>query len=195
MMTAIFSMMLLCGILLGALLGRMNEVSQALLEDAQRAVELTLALTGNFCLWSGVMKIAETSGLTQCFARLAAPVTRRLFRGLREGGEAMGAITMNLAANLLGLGNAATPLGIQAMQAMQREERAGGTATDNMALFVAMNTASLQLLPTTTALLRAQAGSKTPLDILPAVWLASAVSVAAGIVCAKLLARKRRRRK
>jgi spore maturation protein A len=193
MMNVIFSMMVLSGILFGALMGRMDAVSAAVLGDAQGAVELVLALAGNFCLWGGVMKVAEASGLTQRFARLASPVTRRLFHGLRADGEAMGAITMNLAANLLGLGNAATPLGIRAMRAMEREEHAGEEATDNMALFVAMNTASLQLLPTTTALLRAQAGSAAPLDILPAVWLASAVSIAAGITCAKLFSHHHRR--
>ena len=111
----------------------------------------------------------------------------RLFRGLRPKGEAMGAVSMNLAANLLGLGNAATPLGIRAMQLMQKEQRSGATATNDMALFVVMNTASLQLIPTTTAMLRSAAGSATPLDILPAVWLASLCSITVGITVAKIL--------
>ena len=100
---------------------------------------------------------------------------------------------MNLVANLIGLGNAATPLGITAMKAMEQEEHANGIATDNMVLFVAMNTASLQILPTTTAMLRAAAGSEAPLDILPAVWVASAVSVLSGIVASKLFSDRRKR--
>lgn len=192
MMTAIFCVLVLSGILIGGLTGRMPEVSSAALTEAPRAVELVLTLAGSFCLWGGMMRIAEESGLTRAMAKAACPVTKRLFRGLRAEGAAMGAIAMNLTANLLGLGNAATPLGIAAMREMEREERACGVATDNMALFVAMNTASLQILPTTTAMLRAAAGSKAPLDILPAVWVASAVSVLSAIVTAKLLARLQR---
>jgi len=189
MMTSIFSLMILGGILIAALMGRMEAVSAAALSDAGRAVQLVISLTGNFCLWSGLMQIAQASGLTDRLAAAARPLTRRLFRGLSANGEAMRAITMNLAANLIGLGSAAMPLGIRAMRAMEREERANGIATDNMALFVVMNTASLQLIPTTNALLRAQAGAAQPLDILPAVWLASAVSIVAGVAAAKLLSR------
>ncbi|MBR6736258.1 MAG: spore maturation protein A [Oscillospiraceae bacterium] len=188
-MTAIFSAMILSGVVLAALTGRMDAVSTAALTETTRAVELVISLTGNFCLWGGVMRIAQSSGLTDRIAKLALPVTKRLFKGLRPGGKAMGAVTMNLAANLLGLGNAATPLGIEAMRAMEREENPKGTATDNMVLFVAMNTASLQILPTTTALLRSQAGAKAPLDILPAVWIASTISVFSGIFMAKALSR------
>ncbi|WMJ82817.1 spore maturation protein A [Oscillospiraceae bacterium LTW-04] len=193
MMTAIFCVMLLGGIVFGALTGRMPQVSDALLKESGRAIELILSLAGNFCLWGGIMRIAEESKLTTALAHLASPVTCRLFKGLRPQGKAMRAISMNMVANLLGLGNAATPLGITAMKAMEEEERANGTATDNMVLFVAMNTASLQLLPTTTAMLRSAAGSRAPLDILPAVWVASAVSVLSGIIAAKLLSNRRNR--
>lgn len=189
MMTAIFCAMIAGGILMGALTGRMPQVSAAALTEAGRAVNLTLSLVGTFCLWGGMTRIAEQSGITRALAKAAAPLLRRLFKGLRADGAAMGAVAMNLVANLLGLGNAATPLGIIAMREMQCEERAGSTATDNMALFVAMNTASLQLLPTTTAMLRSAAGAEAPLDILSAVWVASAVSVAVAIAAAKLLAR------
>lgn len=189
MMTAIFSSMILSGVLIAALTGRMEAVSSAALSETQSAVELVIALTGNFCLWGGIMRVAEKSGLTEKLSELVSPVTRRLFSGLRPDGEAMGAVTMNLAANFLGLGNAATPLGIAAMKAMEKEEHPGKSATDNMVLFVAMNTASLQILPTTTALLRAQAGAFAPLDILPAVWIASTVSVLSGIFMAKMLSR------
>lgn len=189
MMTAIFSSMILSGVLIAALTGRMEAVSSAALSETQSAVELVISLTGNFCLWGGIMRVAEKSGLTEKLSELVSPVTRRLFSGLRPDGEAMGAVTMNLAANFLGLGNAATPLGIAAMKAMEKEEHPGKSATDNMVLFVAMNTASLQILPTTTALLRAQAGAFAPLDILPAVWIASGVSVLSGIFMAKMLSR------
>lgn len=194
MMTILFCAMILSGILLGGLTGRMPQVSQAAIEQTGEAVRLTFSLLGNFCLWGGMMRVAETAGLTRAAARFAAPVTRRLFRGINPKGPAMRAITMNLTANLLGLGNAATPLGIAAMKEMKKEERAGDTATNNMALFVVMNTASLQLIPTTTAMLRSAAGCEHPLDILPSVWIASAVSVVCGILAAKLLSKRRSKR-
>ena len=134
------------------------------------------------------MKIAQESGLTELLSRLLSPVTKRLFKGLRPNGEAVNAITMNLIANFLGLGNAATPLGIRAMCEMAKEQRADGAATNDMAMFVVVNTASIQLIPATTAMLRMQAGSAAPLDILPATWIASVGSVAVGIVMAGLLA-------
>lgn len=187
-MNWIFAGMILSGVVIGGLCGRMDQVSAAAIAEAGNAVQLVISLTGTICFWGGMMEIARQAGLTDRLARLAAPLTRRLFPGLRPDGEAMGAISMNLAANLLGLGNAATPLGMAAMKAMEKEEHANGVATDNMALFVAMNTASLQLLPTTTAMLRSAAGAAAPLDILPAVWVASTVSVCSGIFGAKLLA-------
>jgi len=187
MMNKIFTFMLLCGIASGAVLGRMDQVSSALLGQCQKAVELSLSLMGSFCLWGGLMAVAQKAGLTKLLAAAFSPVLSRLFKELKADGAAMGAISLNLSANLLGLGNAATPLGIAAMKEMKREQRSGDKATDCMALFVVMNTASLQLIPTTTAVLRAAAGSAAPLDILPAVWAASAVSLAVGITAAKLL--------
>lgn len=186
-MNKIFTFMILCGIAAAAVLDRMGAVSSALLEQCGRAVELTLSLMGSFCLWGGLMAVAKKAGLTQIIAAVFSPVLRRLFYQLDPKGAAMQAISLNLSANLLGLGNAATPLGIEAMKAMQKEQRSGSKATDSMALFVVMNTASLQIIPTTTAAIRAAAGAKAPLDVLPAVWAASAVSLAVGITAAKLL--------
>jgi len=178
--------MMLFGTVTAALLGRMEQVSSALLQQCGKAAELSFSLMGSFCLWGGLMAVAQKAGLSDMLAKAFSPILGRLFGGLKGGGAAMKAISMNIAANLLGLGNAATPLGIAAMKEMQKEEKSADTATDSMALFVVMNTASLQLIPTTTAVLRASAGSKAPLDILPAVWAASLVSVAVGITAAKL---------
>ena len=178
MMNVIFAGIILFSFVFAALTGRMPQLS----------------LTGMLCLWSGLMKIAQESGLTELLSRLLSPVTKRLFKGLRPNGEAVNAITMNLIANFLGLGNAATPLGIRAMCEMAKEQRADGAATNDMAMFVVVNTASIQLIPATTAMLRMQAGSAAPLDILPATWIASVGSVAAGIVMAGLLASLWRKR-
>ena len=193
MMTVLFTGMVVLSVLFGLLTGRMDAVSTAAITSCGKGVELVLSLLGAMCLWSGVMEVARKAGLTELLSRLFSPVTRRLFRGIRPKGKAMEAITMNLAANLLGLGNAATPLGITAMQEMAKEEWSGKVATNNMILFVVLNTASLQVIPTNLILLRTQAGSQNPAELIPAVWLASLASILVGVTAAKLLERMGRR--
>ncbi len=187
MMNYIFGGIILLSFVFSAFNGRLRELSNAALEQAGNAVELTFSLVGVLCLWSGLMKIAQESGLTQALGKALSPITKRLFRGLNPQGEAMQAVCMNMIANFLGLGNAATPLGIRAICAMKKEEHAR-KATDNMITFVVLNTASFQLIPTTIALLRMKNGAEAPFDILPAVWISSAVSVTVAILLAKLLA-------
>ncbi len=184
-MNWIFSGFIALAVLIGAATGRMDEVSGAALSSCGEAVQLVLTLTGSMCLWSGIMKVADKAGLTEKLSRALRPAIGFLFNGMNHTSESAKAITMNLAANLLGLGNAATPLGIAAMRAMAKEERVKGAATNNMVMFVVLNTASLQLIPTTTAILRAAAGSARPLEIAPAVWISSAASVAMGVIAAK----------
>ncbi len=187
MMNYIFFGMILFGIMVALLCGRMEAVSTALLSECGGAVELVLSLTGTMCLWCGLMKVADRAGLTEKISRMLSPLTRLAFPGLDPQGPAMRAISMNISANLLGLGNAATPLGINAMKELAKLSPLQGTATNHMAMFVVLNTAALDLLPTTTGLLRMQAGSAAPFDILPAVWLASSASVVTGVLLAKIL--------
>lgn len=171
----------------------MAALSAAALQGCGDAVQLVISLAGMLCLWCGVMNIAAKAGLTEALARLFRPLTRRLFPALDPAGDAMQAICMNLSANLLGLGNAATPFGLAAMHALQKQNPAPDTATDEMLLFVVLNTASLQLLPTTCAALRQQAGSAAPMEILPAVWLTSLGTISVGLLLAWLPLRRRRR--
>ncbi len=180
MMTWVITAMLLVSILIGLLNGRMEAVSSAAIRGGIDAVQLSITLLGGMCLWSGVMRVAEKAGLTQTFSRILGPITKRLFRGVDPKGKAMQAITMNIAANLLGLGNAATPLGIMGMKELSKELGAGDTPLHPMIVFVVLNTASITLIPTTVATLRLEHGAQDPMDILPCVWLASAASV----VCA-----------
>ena len=163
MMTVLFTGMVVLSVLFGLLTGRMDVVSTAAITSCGKGVELVLSLArGAMCLWSGVMEVALKAGLTELLSRRSPRCTWWLFRGIRPKGKAMEGITMNWAANLLGLGNAATPLGITAMQEMAKEERSGKVATNNMILFVVLNTASLQVIPTNLILLRTQAGSQNP---------------------------------
>lgn len=190
MMTWIFSGMILLSAVLGAMNGRISQVSAAALTESGKAITLVIGLAGVMCLWSGLMKVAERSGLTQRFSRMFSPLLRLLFPGLDARGPAAKAISMNVAANLLGLGNAATPLGIAAMRELEELNPNPTVASNHMVTFVVLNTASLQLIPTTTAALRLQAGAAAPFDILPAVWVTTACAVVSVLVMSCLLARR-----
>lgn len=191
MMKWVMTGMIALSFLFALLTGNMDAVSDAFLSECAGAVELALSLVGILCLWSGLMRVAQSSGLTALLARLLAPLLGRVFRGLKKGGKAMQYVTLNLTANLLGLGNASTPFGLAAMREMEKEENGGTAASHNMILFTVMNTASLQLIPTTVAALRLKNGSAAPMEILPCVWLASAGSLAAALLAAGLLRRLR----
>ena len=135
------------------------------------------------------MKVAEKAGIVGAIAKLLTPVLSLLFIGLRKGGRAMQLISMNITANILGLGNASTPLGISAMQAIAEEEHCVEKASDNMIMLTVLNTASLQIVPATAAALRASAGSEKPMEILPAVWIVSAYCAVVTTVAVKLFGR------
>lgn len=185
-MAWIWTGMAVLSILCGLATGRGDLVTAAAVEGAQAAVELCVSIAGMLCLWTGVMEIMRRSGLAEGLSRLLRPVLSALFPQVSGDRGVMDSISANVSANLLGLGNAATPLGIQAARRMARG--CGGTASDELCLLVVLNTASIQLLPATIASVRSASGCETPFDILPAVWLASALSVLVGVTAAKLLA-------
>ena len=163
-------------------------VTAALLDGAANAVSLCLAMAGPLALWAGLGKLMERLGLTALLARLLSPILGRLFPRSRSDAELAGHLSANVTANLLGLGNAATPMGIRAAGRL-RDPEDPARATDELCRLVVMNTASIQLLPTTVAAVRRSAGCLTPFDILPAVWVSSVLSVSAGLLAAKLLGR------
>lgn len=178
--------MVLISLIFGALTGNLSSLSAAALEGAQSAVELCFTMCGVMCLWTGVMELMDQCALTDKIAALFRPLLRRLLPQASRDSETLAAVSANLSADLLGLGNAATPLGIRAARRMSRG--CGGVASDELCLLVVLNTASIQLLPTTLAGVRASLGAADPFDILPAVWLTSLLSVLAGLLAAKLFA-------
>ena len=186
-MAWIWTGMAVLSILCGLATGRGDLVAAAAVEGAQAAVELCVSIAGMLCLWTGVMEIMRRSGLAEGLSRLLRPVLSALFPQVSGDRGVMDSISANVSANLLGLGNAATPLGIEAVRRMER--KSPGTASDAMCMLVVCNTASIQLLPTTVASIRSAAGSAAPFDILPAVWLASAASLTAGLLAAKALSK------
>jgi len=191
MMKWVMVVMLTAAVICGAVTGRMNVVSESFLSECTSAVELCISLAGIICLWSGVMRVAQKSGITESLARLFSPVLGKLFKGLKKGGKAMQYITLNLTANILGLGNASTPLGLAAMREIEAEERSTSPekASHNMIILTVMNTASLQLIPTTVSALRLQAGSENPMEILPCVWIVSICALTAALLGAGFLRR------
>lgn len=190
MLNAIWLGMILLSVVTAACTGRLAELSAAVMEGAQSAVELSVALLGAMCAWLGFLKIAERAGLTGLMALGFSPLIHRLFPEYRDDPEIQGKICMNLSANLLGLGNAATPLGLSAMEAMARRNR-GDEPDPGMILFVVLNTASLQLLPLSMANLRAACGSAEPFSLLPQVWITSLASLLTAVFACRLLERGR----
>ena len=190
MLNKIWAGIMLLAIIAGAATGRLEQVTKALLGGGGEAITLCLTLGGAMCLWGGIMRIAEKGGLTSVLAKAMAPVMRLLFPGLDPSGEASRAILMNMAANFLGLGNAATPLGINAMNRLSGANPRPDTASSHMVTFVVLNTASIQLLPTTVATLRLKFGAVNPLNILPAVWITSFGAAFVAVLLSRLLAVK-----
>ena len=186
-MAIIWAAMVGVSVVCGLATGRMDAVAAGAVDGAAAAVELCLSMAGVLCLWMGIMEIMRRAGLSEKLAMLLRPVLKRLYPDFAGDREVMDTVAANVSANLLGLGNAATPLGMEAARRMSR--KSPGVASDSLCMLVVCNTASIQLIPTTVASVRAAAGSAAPFDILPAVWLASAISVVTGISAAKLMGR------
>lgn len=186
-MAFIWTFFLLLSLVCSLAAGTAGGLSAAALEGAGNGVTLALSLAGPLCLWSGLNHVMEACGLTAGLAKLLSPLLRRLFPHAWTSRDTRQALCGNVSANLLGLGNAATPLGIRAARSMALGCQ--GRASDELCRLVVLNTASIQLFPATVAAVRASLGAAAPFDILPAVWITSVCSVAAGLLAAKGLAR------
>ncbi len=187
----VMTVMIALAVIFALFTGRMGEVSEAFLSECTAAVELAISLIGIICLWSGIMRVAQKAGLTEILAKVFAPVLGKLFKGLKKGGKAMQYITLNLTANILGLGNASTPFGLKAMREIEAEENSSdpAAASHNMIVFTVMNTASLQLIPTTVAALRFKAGSENPMEIVTCVWIVSVLALTSALIGTKIFRR------
>ncbi len=188
MLNYIWLGMIIIGFAVGILNGRVELVTQAAIDSAGAAVELSIGLLGIICLWSGLMGIAEKSGLVHRIAKSVKPIMRFLFPNIPKGSPATGAIVMNLVANFLGLGNAATPLGLKAMSELQKINPNKEAASNSMIMFLVLNTAAIQLIPATIIALRAALGSSSPSEIIAPIWFASVCATIAGVTAVKLIA-------
>ncbi len=192
MLSYIFVFMVGLSVVCAVAFGKTNELSDSVLSGATESVELLVMMSGMMCLWSGVMEVAKESKLTEILAKAMSPVLRRLFPDVEKDSDAFYSISMNVSANLLGLGNAATPLGLKAMKELKRNNDSD-VATDSMITFVVLNTASIQLFPTTIGVMRGSLGSESPFDIIFCVWVTSAIALLLGLSVSKILCKRGRR--
>lgn len=166
--------------------GRGSEIAAAIPEGAHSAVVLSISMAGSLCLWTGIGSLMDRAGLTNILSTLLRPILKRLFPSTKGNEMLSNRLSSNICANLLGLGNAATPMGIQASRLLTSAQ-SSGYATDELCRLVVLNTASIQLIPSTVAAIRAGLGAPAPFDILPAVWVTSFASASAGLLAAYLL--------
>jgi len=194
-MNIVWLLLIVLAVVTAALRGTMPQVSAATFTAAGTAVELAIGLVGGMALFLGLMRVAEDAGLVQALARVMRPLFRWLFPDVPKDHPALGAIALNMGANVMGLGDAATPMGLKAMQELQTINPDKDTASDAMCMFLAINSSSVQLIPVMVISMRAAAGSKNPAEIILVGIIATACSTTVAIIVAKFYARRARRKR
>lgn len=185
-MSWIFTVLLTFAIVCAIVLGNGSALASAVASGAQSGITLAISIAGSLCLWTGVGKLMERIGITAMLAKLLRPLLKRLFPSTKKDTALASCLSANICANFLGLGNAATPMGIQAAKRLASKDRPG-IATNELCRLIVLNTASIQLIPANVAAIRASLGCATPFDILPGVWVTSLLSVLSGVLAAWLL--------
>lgn len=189
MINYIWFFMIALGIIVGMVTGKGADISKGIVDSSASSVEIVVGLVGMMCFWCGVMKVAEKSGLTEKLAKVMKPFLRIIFKEASKDEKALGAIVMNITANMFGLSNAATPFGIKAMEEMQRLNRDKSRASNDMALFLVLNAACIQLVPSTIISIRASLNSQNPAIIIIPAMIATGTAALVGIICCKILQR------
>ncbi len=187
MLNILWPAFILISFLYGILQGNVEAINQTIFESAKNAVELTITFFGTLCLWNGIMKIAQETSFTIKLTKLLKPAIDFLFPEIKHNEKAKEEISMNMIANILGLGNAATPLGLKAMKTLQKENSKKDTVSNSMAMFIVINTASLQLIPTTVIAIRASLASNNPTQIIFPVWGATIAAFITAVLATKIM--------
>lgn len=190
MLNAIWAIMIFAGVITALFTGRTKEISDAVLASCVSSIQLIITMVGAMCLWTGVMRVAQKAGLVDKLAKLLRGVFKFIFPGIPKDHPANGAIAMSISADLLGLGSAATPLGIMAMKELSNINGNSPTASNAMVMFGVLNSVCIQLIPASILVIRQQAGSVNPSSIMPAVWITSLISATTGIVAAKCMEKR-----
>lgn len=186
-MSYVWALLVGVSVVCAAVTGQMGALSGAVMQGAQSGITLAVSIAGSLCLWAGIGRAMERLGIAASLARMLRPLLHRLFPSTGQDAELAGALSANICANLLGLGNAATPPGIEA--ARRLAVRSPGAASDELCRLIVLNTASIQLIPASVAAVRSSLGCAAPFDILPAVWIASVLSAGLGVTAAWALGR------
>lgn len=190
MLNIIWPIFIIVSFVYAILNGRIEEVNNSIFDSTKSAVELSISLLGTICLWNGIMQVASKTKIVKHLSNLLSPIMKRLFPDIKKQDKVYEEITMNMVANIMGLGNAATPLGLKAMKSMQKENEDKSRLSDSMAIFIVLNTASIQLIPTTVIAIRTSLGSNNPTAMLIPVWIATICAAISAIVSAKVLMKK-----
>lgn len=190
MLNKIWPCFIMVSFVFAIITGRIQDFNNSIFESATQTVDLTIKLFGTMCLWNGLMKIVQETSLIIRLSNLIRPLMRFLFPKMNEKDKEYKEITLNIIANLLGIGNAATPLGLKAMKTMQEKNTKKDTVTDSMAMFIVLNTASIQIIPTTVIAVRASMGSENPAQIILPLWIVTIITDITGIVASKILMKK-----
>lgn len=189
MLNILWPIFLIISFLYAIITGNVQNVNEGIFESTKSAIELCITLLGTMCLWTGIMKIAQNTTFITKLTYLLQPIIIFLFPDMKQSKEIKEAISINIIANILGLGNAATPMGLKAMQMMQKENTKKDTLTNSMAMFIVINTASMQLIPTTVISIRSLLNSNSPTSIIFPVWIATILAAIAGITVTKIFIR------
>lgn len=171
--------------------GTTDLVTKSIFDGCASAVSLAISLLGMMCLWTGLLEIAQKSGLVSKVQKILSPVIRWLFPTIDSSSDVAGEISMSISANLLGLSNAATPLGLSVMEKLEKRNLIKDTASDEMCMFVVINTASITLIPTTLLTIRTAVGSRAPFEVIVPIWIVSIITLLSGVICAKICARRK----
>lgn len=189
MMNYIWSAIIIFSVISSFVFNTGNQLSSGIISSGNTAVDLCITLLGTFCLWNGLMNIAEKSGLTKLLSKFMSPVICRLFKSVNKDSNSLEPICLNITSNLLGLSNAATPIGIEAMKRMSENNKGHSYPNNDMVLFVILNTAALRIIPTTVAAIRTSHNSENPLEIVLPSILVSLCALTVGIIMAKITER------
>lgn len=190
MLNIIWPIFIIISFIYAILNGRVAEVNNSIFESTKLAVELSISLLGTICLWNGIMQIASKTNIVKHLSKLLNPIMKKLFPDINKEEKVHEEITMNMIANIMGLGNAATPLGLKAMKSMQKKNKEKNRLSNSMAMFIVINTASIQLIPTTVIAIRSSLGSSNPTAMIIPVWIATICAAIAAIVSAKVLMKR-----
>lgn len=195
MLNVFWPICIIVSIIVSIITGKINNINDSVFESTKSAVELTLTLIGTMCLWSGIMEIAVNTSLIKKIKKILRPIMKLLFPKINSKDKEYQEICMNVISNLLGLGNAATPLGLKAMATMQEKNEDKNRLSDSMAMLIVLNTASLQIIPTTVIAIRTSLSSNNPTKIIVPVWIATITAAIAGVTVTKMFIKLEKRKK